>query len=194
MNKEQPTCYVIAGPNGAGKTTFALRYLPEITGCRNFINADLIADGLSPLDPSKVQVEAGKILLREIRSNVEKGEGFAFETTLSGRAYIRLLKELRSKGWKVVLFYLWIPSASFSSARVQQRVEAGGHDIPAEAIARRYKRTISNFLNIFTPLCDEVVCYDNSSPKPVLTFEQRGDARIIIDKQRYDMILRCING
>ncbi len=147
MNCKQPTCYVIAGPNGAGKTTFALRYLPEMTGCMNFINADLIADGLSPLDPTKVQMEAGKILLREIRSNVEKGEDFAFETTLSGRSYARLLKELRSKGWKTVLFYLWIPSARFSRARVLQRVEAGGHDIPAEAIARRYCRTVSNFLN-----------------------------------------------
>lgn len=102
---KQPTCYVISGPNGAGKTTFALRYLPEITGCRNFINADLIADGLSPLDPSRVQLEAGKTLLREIKSRVEKGEDFAFETMLSGRSYVRLLKELRSKGWKIVLFY-----------------------------------------------------------------------------------------
>ena len=194
MNREnQPTCYVIAGPNGAGKTTFALRYLPEITGCRNFINADLIADGLSPLDPSRVQLEAGKILLREIKTRVRKGEDFAFETTLSGRSYVRLLKELRSKDWKIVLFYLWIPSAEFSRLRVQQRVEAGGHDIPDDAIARRYPRTIDNFLNVFTPLCDEISCYDNSNPKPLLIFEQRGRERNIIDKRRYEIILGSLN-
>ncbi|MCF7848634.1 MAG: hypothetical protein K9M45_07290 [Kiritimatiellales bacterium] len=97
-SKLQPTCYVIAGPNGAGKTTFALRYLPEITGCRNFINADLIADGLSPLDPSKAQLEAGKTLLREIQSNVAGRADFAFETTLSGRSYVRLLNSMSSNG------------------------------------------------------------------------------------------------
>lgn len=164
---ESPTCYVIAGPNGAGKTTFALRYLPEITGCKNFINADLIADGLSPLDPSKVQLEAGKIFLREITERVEAGDDFAFETTLSGRMYARLLKELSSKHWKVVLFYLWIPGAEFSRLRVEQRVASGGHNIPADAIARRYQRTVSNFLNVFAPLCDKVLCYDNSEPEPV---------------------------
>ena len=153
MKSERPICYVIAGPNGEGKTTFALRYLPEITGCRSFINADLIADGLSPLDPAKVQMEAGKTLLREIRDHVEKGDDFAFETTLAGCTYARLLKELSSKGWKIVLFYLWIPSAEFSPARVKQRVESGGHDIPDEAIARRYSRTVSNFLSVFIPIC-----------------------------------------
>jgi predicted ABC-type ATPase len=146
--------------NGAGKTTFALRYLPEMTGCRNFINADLIADGLSPLNPAGVQLEAGKILLREIEANVTAETDFAFETTLSGRMYVRLLKELhstrlrsdgttaRQEGWKIVLFYLWIPDAEFSRLRVRQRVESGGHDIPDEAIARRYRRTVSNFLTV----------------------------------------------
>ena len=191
--EHQPTCYVIAGPNGAGKTTFALRYLPEMTGCRNFINADLIADGLSPLNPSRVQLEAGKTLLREIKAHVEKGEDFAFETTLSGRSYMRLLKELHSKGWKIVLFYLWIPSAEFSRLRVQQRVEAGGHDIPDDAIARRYRRTVDNFLNVFLPLCDEASCYDNSNPKPRLVFEEQGQERIIVDKRRYKTILGCLN-
>jgi predicted ABC-type ATPase len=145
MTSRQPTCYIIAGPNGAGKTTFALRYLPEMTGCRNFINADLIADGLSPLDPSKVQLEAGKILLSEIQLNVA------------------------------------------------QRVESGGHDIPDEAIERRYRRTILNFLHTFSPMCHEVLCYDNSSLKPILVFEERSGARVINDKSRYETILRCID-
>ncbi len=194
MNSEiQAICYVIAGPNGAGKTTFALRYLPEITGCKNFINADLIADGLSPLDPTKVQLAAGKTLLREIQSNVIKQVDFAFETTLSGRSYARLLKELRSNGWKVVLFYLWIPSAEFSRLRVEQRVETGGHDIPDDAILRRYKRTVSNFLTVFAPLCDEVFCYDNSEFKPLLVCEQQHGNLTIYDETRYSMILRSVD-
>jgi predicted ABC-type ATPase len=189
VDKTQPTCYVIAGPNGAGKTTFALRYLPEMTGCRNFINADLIADGLSPLNPAGVQIEAGKIFLREIEANVAAGTDFAFETTLSGRMYIRLLKELRSKGWKVVLFYLWIPGAEFSRLRVRQRVESGGHNIPDEAITRRYRRTISNFLTVFAPLCDEVFCYDNSNSGTVLVFANDADGRKIVDATRYALVL-----
>jgi predicted ABC-type ATPase len=189
VDKTQPTCYVIAGPNGAGKTTFALRYLPEMTGCRNFINADLIADGLSPLNPAGVQIEAGKIFLREIEANVAAGTDFAFETTLSGRMYIRLLKELRSKGWEVVLFYLWIPGAEFSRLRVRQRVESGGHNIPDEAITRRYRRTISNFLTVFAPLCDEVFCYDNSNSGTVLVFANDADGRKIVDATRYALVL-----
>ncbi len=187
--KAHPTCYIIAGPNGAGKTTFALRYLPEITGCLNFINADLIADGLSPLDPARVQLEAGKTLLREIKNNMDRGSDFAFETTLSGRSYARLLKELRSKGWKIILFYLWIPSAEFSRLRVRQRVEAGGHDIPDEAIARRYRRTVSNFMDIFIPLCDEVMCYDNSMPEPSLVFAVEEGIRKVLDKSLYQIII-----
>ena len=189
MNSKQPTCYVIAGPNGAGKTTFALRYLPEITGCKNFINADLIADGLSPLDPAKVQLEAGKTLLREIRGHVADGEDFAFETTLSGRSYAKLLKELKSKGWNILLFYLWIPSARFSAARVQQRVKSGGHDIPVDAISRRYYRTVSNFLNIFIPLCDEAICYNNAKTEPVPVFAEKDGVRTVLDDDLYQLIL-----
>ena len=184
---------MIAGPNGAGKTTFALRYLLKMTGCQNFINADLIADGLSPLNPKKVQVAAGKVLLQEIQNHVRQREDFAFETTLSGRSYAKLLHSLSSEGWRIVLFYLWIPSAEFSQLRVQQRVEAGGHNIPSEAIARRYRRTIHNFFNVFIPLCDKVLCYDNSNPKPLLIFEQVEQKINIIDQSRYETILRCLD-
>lgn len=193
QKKTQPTCYVIAGPNGAGKTTFALRYLPKITGCQNFINADLIAAGLSPLDPSRVQLAAGKMLLHKIHDQMGKSEDFAFETTLSGRSYARMFRSLHSKGWKIVLFYLWIPSAAFSRLRVQQRVDAGGHDIPEEAIVRRYRRTVSNFLNIFTPLCDKVFCYDNSDLEPIPVFVKNG-VKTVLDETRYQRILEVLNG
>lgn len=189
MNSEGPTCYVIAGPNGAGKTTFALQYLPEMTGCRNFINADLIAAGLSPLDPASVQMDAGRLLLREIEENIQKGRDFAFETTLAGRTYARLLKELRAQGWKIVLFYLWIPSAEFSRQRVRQRVADGGHTISDADIARRFPRTISNFIRVFSPLCDEVMCYDNSETDPWPVFADLGGDRIVLDENRYRLML-----
>ena len=138
-------------------------------------------------------MEAGKTLLREIQANVEAGEDFAFETTLSGRSYARLLKDMRSKGWKIILFYLWIPSAEFSRLRVQQRVEAGGHDIPDEAIARRYRRTVSNFLNVFAPLCDKVLCYDNAALEPVPVFVEEDGSRKVLDNAQYKKITESID-
>ena len=184
-----PVCCVVAGPNGAGKTTFALRYLPEMTGISHFINADMIAAGLSPISPEQVQMRAGRLLLEEIRRCVEKRVDFAFETTLSGRSYARLLARLRHEGWKVSMFYLWIPSKEFSRLRVRQRVEEGGHDIPLEAIKRRYDRTLSNFLKIFAPICDDVVCFDNTQAQPILVFDERQGKRTIVDRERYDRIV-----
>ena len=132
---------------------------------------------------------AEKTLLREIRVKVERRRDFSFETTLSGRSYVRLLKELRSNGWTIVLFYLWIPSAEFSRLRVEQRVEEGGHDISDEAILRRYSRTVSNFLNVFSPLCDEVFCYDNSTAEFVSVFSMVSDKKGVLDAKRYQLIL-----
>ena len=123
--KQKPTCFIIAGPNGAGKTTFALRYLPQIAGCRNFVNADLIAYGLSPFDSLSAQYEAGRLFLREIYANIDRRVDFAFEATLAGRSHISLLKKLRQDGWQVVLFFLWIPDAAFSKSRIRERVEHG---------------------------------------------------------------------
>jgi len=193
MKKTKPICYIIAGPNGAGKTTFALQYLAEIAGCRNFINADLIAQGLSPLDSLAAQYEAGRLFLKEIHSNIDKQIDFAFETTLAGRSYINLFKKLRQKGWQLVLFFLWIPDANFSKSRIQERVKHGGHSISHDTIYRRYPRAIYNFIEVYTPLCDKVFCYDNSNPKPVLIFEQDEKGRKISVNNIYDKIIRCSN-
>ncbi len=190
---KKPTCYVIAGPNGAGKTTFAMKYLPGIAGCNNYINADLIAYGISPLDSVAVQLEAGRIFLNEVYKNIEKRVDFAFETTLAGRSYIKLLKKLREEGWNIVLFFLWIPDADFSKDRVRQRVEEGGHDIPDEAIYRRYPRIMNNLLNVYIPLCDKITCYNNSNPEPVLIFEINEVGSNIIDNNIYNEIIRCSN-
>lgn len=190
---KKPTCYVIGGPNGAGKTTFAMDYLPEIAGCNNYINADMIAYGISPLDSVSVQLEAGRIFLNEVHKNIERRVDFAFETTLAGRSYIKLLKKLKEDGWKIVLFFLWIPDADFSKDRVRQRVEEGGHDIPDEAIYRRYPRIMNNLLNIYMPLCDKITCYNNSFPEPILIFEINEEGSNIIDNEIYNEILRCSN-
>jgi predicted ABC-type ATPase len=192
--KQKPTCFIIAGPNGAGKTTFALRYLPQIAGCRNFVNADLIAYGLSPFDSLSAQYEAGRLFLREIYANINKRVDFAFETTLAGRSQINLLKKLRQDGWYVVLFFLWIPDAAFSKRRVRERVEHGGHDIPDEAIYRRFPRIMHNLIKFYIPLCDKVVCYDNSESKPVLVFEQDKNGQKILNNDIYERIIRCAYG
>ncbi len=191
VTEKKPICYVIAGPNGAGKTTFAMEYLPEIAGCQNYVNADLIAYGISPLDSVAAQFDAGRLFLHEIHKNIEKQVDFAFETTLAGRSYINLFEKLREEGWQIVLFFLWIPDADFSRDRVRQRVQEGGHDIPDEAIYRRYPRIMHNLINTYIPLCDKVTCYDNSNPEPVPIFEQDKNGSRILNSEIYHKILRC---
>jgi predicted ABC-type ATPase len=189
--KQKPTCFIIAGPNGAGKTTFALRYLPQIAGCRNFVNADLIAYGLSPFDSLSAQYEAGRLYLRQIYANINRRIDFAFETTLAGRSQINLLKKLRQDGWQVVLFFLWIPDADFSKNRIRERVEHGGHNIPDDTIYRRFPRIMRNLIKVYIPLCDKVICYDNSGPKPLLVFKQDSKGRRILNQDVYAKILGC---
>ncbi len=113
-----PVCTIIAGPNGAGKTTFALRYLPQLTQCRNFVNADLIAAGLSPLSPEREWLAASRLLLQAVRRYIARREDFAFETTLSGKTYLHLIRSLLKVGWRVELYYLWLPSVEMSIERV----------------------------------------------------------------------------
>ncbi len=192
--KKLPTCFIIAGPNGAGKTTFALRYLPKIAGCRNFVNADLIAHGLSPFDSLSAQLEAGRLFLREIHANIDKRVDFAFETTLSGRSQISLIKKLKKDGWQIILFFLWIPNAAFSKSRIHERVKHGGHDIPEDTISRRYPRVMHNLVKIYIPLCDKVVCYDNSESEPVIIFVQDKNGQKISNNDIYEKIVRYVNG
>jgi predicted ABC-type ATPase len=188
--KQKPTCFIIAGPNGAGKTTFALRYLPKVAGCRNFVNADLIAYGLSPFDSLSSQLEAGRLFLREIHANIDKRIDFAFETTLAGRSHISLLKKLRQDGWLIIMFFLWIPNAAFSKSRIRERVKHGGHDIPDETIYRRFPRIMYNFIKLYIPLCDNVICYDNSSPNLVPIFRQDNRGKRILNQDIYNKMLR----
>ncbi|MCF6284356.1 MAG: hypothetical protein L3K26_04110 [Candidatus Hydrogenedentes bacterium] len=184
-----PVCTIVAGPNGAGKTTFALSYLPDI-GCRNFVNADLIAAGLSPLSPEREWMAAGRLFLKEIAHCVERREDFAFETTLSGRTYLRLIRQLMNDGWQVNLIYLWLPNVNISIERVAERARHGGHDIPHDAIIRRYPRSIDNLLNLYAPLCHSTICFDNSESSPTPIFLDDENGRTIKNTKRYDALLK----
>ena len=161
----------LVGMSGIGKTTFANEFLPNEANCLNFINADLIAAGISPYSPEAAAFKAGRIMLQEIISNVEKGESFAFETTLSGLHYATRIPEWRDLGYKVILLFLSLVSEETAIARVQQRVAAGGHDIPEQTIRRRYKSGMKNFNNIYRSIVNEWSLYDNSGPAPVLLEE-----------------------
>jgi predicted ABC-type ATPase len=180
-----PTCWIIAGPNGAGKTTFALQYLPQVARCDHFINADLIAAGLSPLAPEREQVAAGRLLLREVESCVRRRASFALETTLAGRGYLKLVERLRVEGWRVEMIYLALPDKAMSYLRVAERVAHGGHNIPAADIERRFGRSLRHLLNDFSHRVDFCRCFMNIGPTPELIFEQQGDRRDVYHGAHY---------
>jgi predicted ABC-type ATPase len=157
---------IIAGPNGAGKTTFAREFLPREADCPDFINVDLIAAGLSPFDPDRAAIRAGRLVLEEISRRVQQGKSFAFETTLSGRNYARLIPRWRAAGYHVKLIFLNLPNADLAVARVAARVAQGGHDIPDAVIRRRFDGGLHNFHNVYRALVDSWVLYDNSNAMP----------------------------
>lgn len=174
-----PTCWIIAGPNGAGKTTFAMEYLPTVADCRRFINADLIAAGLSPLAPEQHLLAASRLFLHEIKDCIAARQDFAFETTLAGRSYIKLIERLQATGWRVELIYLALPSTEMSRLRVAERVAHGGHNIPEADLIRRFPRSLHNLLNVFAPKVNQAQCYMNNDASPELVFQQEGTIRTI---------------
>jgi predicted ABC-type ATPase len=159
---------IVAGPNGAGKTTFAREYLQKEAHCPDFVNVDLIAAGLSPFDPGRAAVRAGRIMLAEIQRRVRKGESFAFETTLSGRGYARTIREWRRTSYHVRLIFLALPSPEMAIERVAARVSQGGHHVPPADIRRRFDSGLSNFQDIYRNLVDEWWWYDNAGNIPML--------------------------
>ena len=162
---------IIAGPNGAGKTTFAREFLPHEGNCPTFVNADLIAEGLNPLQPEEEAVAAGRMMLNMIRAYVAEGRSFAFETTLSGRTYARMIPQWQAQGYRVRLFFLRLPSPESAIERVRQRVSDGGHNIPEDVIRRRFNAGRRNFETIYRPLVDDWSLYDSSGIVPVLLSE-----------------------
>ncbi|MDP3903316.1 MAG: zeta toxin family protein [Methylococcaceae bacterium] len=183
-----PTCWIIAGPNGAGKTTFALEYLPKVALCRHFINADLIAAGLSPLAPEQQLLAASRLFLNEIEEHIAAGQDFAFETTLAGRSYLKLIRRLQAGGWQVELIYLALPNAEMSRLRVAERVVHGGHDIPAADIARRFPRSLYNLFHLFSPLADQTFCFLNKDRVPELVFQQNAEQRLVFNHEFFQFL------
>ncbi len=159
---------VIAGPNGAGKTTFAREFLPNEGHCPTFINADLIAAGISPFAPESVSVRAGRLMLEEIENMVRSRKSFAFETTLSGRTYLHKIREWQKIGYHVKLIFLSLPDANMAVARVAARVAQGGHNIPENVIHRRVSHGLYNFNKLYQPIVDAWILYDNSANIPVI--------------------------
>ena len=158
-----PKLYIIAGCNGAGKTTASYAVLPEMLGCKEFVNADEIAKGLSPFNPESVAIEAGRLMLQRMDDLLSEGSDFAFETTLSTRSYVKFIEGAQAKGYFVTLLYFWFPTPEQAIERVATRVREGGHNIPSDVIRRRYANGIKNLTALYIPLCNYWAIYDNSS-------------------------------
>jgi predicted ABC-type ATPase len=185
-----PTCFIIAGVNGAGKTTFALNYLSKITDCKRFINADLIAAGLSPLEPERELVAASRIFLQEIENCITRRENFAFETTLAGRGYLKLIERLHNQGWQIELLYLALPNIEMSVKRVAERVAYGGHNISITAIYRRFPRSLFNLFYQYRHRVDSCLCFMNNNEQPELIFEQQSLECNIIHDNFYQLLIK----
>jgi predicted ABC-type ATPase len=154
--------YIISGCNGAGKTTASFTIFPDVLGCREFVNADNIAAGLSPFNPESVAVEAGRIMLHRIQELMADFVDFAIETTLATRSYVALVKKAQSMGYKVTLIYIWLNTPELALQRVAERVKNGGHNIPPNVVERRYYKGVWNLFHLFMPICDAWIVADNS--------------------------------
>jgi len=184
-----PNLYIIAGCNGAGKTTASYTVLPEMLNCKEFVNADSIAAGLSPFNTESVAFEAGRIMLQRINTLLNDGVDFAFETTLATRSYVSLIKEAEALGYKISLLYFWLGSPNMAKQRVAERVKEGGHSIPAEIIERRYYRGVFNLINLYIPACSEWIVIDNVDLKPKVIAQSIDNKSDIINLELWNKIV-----
>ena len=185
---KEKVIYIIAGCNGAGKTTASFTILPEILDCKEFVNADEIAKGLSPFQPEKVAFEAGRIMLDRINVLLQSDESFAFETTLATRTYKQKLIDAAANGFSIKLLFFWLPSIEMAIDRVAIRVSEGGHNIPSNIIARRYQRGIENLFKIYLPLCNSWMIFDNEAISKIIAEKLNGQETKIFDKEKWDLI------
>ncbi len=181
----QNNVYVVAGPNGSGKTTFAREFLPNYAKCPNFVNADLIAQGLSPFVPRAATIKAGRLVLSRVNEFSNNGTDFGFETTLSGKTHLRLFRKMESRGYKVHIFFLWVPDQELSLLRIKNRVAGGGHNVPAVDVCRRFNRSIDNFFNVYQPFTHSWMLFDNSGATPVLAAKGANGSVIIENAEVY---------
>ena len=186
MNKN---LYIIAGCNGAGKTTASFTILPEILDCKEFVNADEIAKGLSPFQPEKVAFESGRIMLKRINELLDSNENFAFETTLATKSYKSKVIEAQKKNYKVTLLFFWLQNVDLAIERVKVRVQEGGHNIYTSVIRRRYLRGIQNLFQIYLPIVNEAYIFDNSNENEALIAEKCFNLDLkILDKEKFDKL------
>lgn len=180
--------YIIAGCNGAGKTTASFTILPEMLDCREFVNADEIARGLSPFQPEKVAFEAGRIMLRRVDELLSRGETFALETTLATKMYQQKIRVAQQQGYAVILLYFWLNNPELAQERVKTRVLEGGHSIAPEVIDRRYQLGINYLFAHYLNIVDEASIYDNSSGEPILLAQKLADGFHVANETLYNQL------
>ncbi|MEN2434276.1 zeta toxin family protein [Weeksellaceae bacterium A-14] len=184
---KEKNLYIIAGCNGAGKTTASFTILPEILECKEFVNADEIAKGLSPFQPEKVPFEAGRIMLNRIEELFEQNENFAFETTLATKTYKQKILQAQKNGYNTTLLFFWLKNTDLAKERVRIRVQEGGHNIPEDVIERRYLNGITNLFEIYLPIMDQVLIFDNSEGKHDLIAEKNLEDEInILNQEKFN--------
>ncbi len=190
-----PNFYIIAGCNGAGKTTASYTILPEMLNCKEFVNADSIAAGLSPFNPESVAIEAGRIMLTRINELLDRGEDFAIETTLATKSYVSLIKKAREKGYKITLVYFWLESPQEAIQRVAIRVSKGGHYIPDNIVERRYYRGISNLYNLYIQVCDYWMIFSNTVGTPeFITEGEFNQVNVVYNTDIWNIIMLQSDG
>lgn len=188
-NKDRLHLYIIAGCNGAGKTTASFTVLPEMLNCREFVNADEIAKGLSPFNPEGVAIQAGRLMIDRIIHLLKEGETFAFETTLATRSYVNLIQRAQKRGFFVTLLFFSLSTPEQAIARVAKRVSLGGHNIPTDVILRRYDAGLQNFFQLYTPIVNYWTLYDNSNiPGEKIAFGWKDERINIVDEAKYQRL------
>ena len=181
--------YIIAGCNGAGKTTASFTILPEVLNCKEFVNADEIAKGLSPFQPESVAMQAGRIMLARMDELLQKGETFAFETTLATKSYKQKIEWAQANGYEVTLLFFWLDSPNMAKKRVAQRVAEGGHSIPSQTIERRYHNGIANLFAIYIDMVDICYIFDNSEgERTPIAKKYKGGKEIIYNTDLYNQM------
>jgi predicted ABC-type ATPase len=186
---EEKNLYIIAGCNGAGKTTASFTILPEIIECKEFVNADEIARGLSPFQPEKVSFESGRIMINRINELLKDNESFAFETTLSTRSYKNKISQAKKQGYTVTLLFFWLNNIELAKERVRIRVIEGGHNIPKDVIERRYLKGIYNLFDIYLPIIDGALIFDNSYGKHELIAQKLSEEDLtVIDEIKFNKL------
>jgi predicted ABC-type ATPase len=186
--------YIIAGSNGAGKTTASYTILPDILDCKEFVNADEIAKGLSPFQPEKAGIAAGRLMLKRIKDLLAEGENFAFETTLSTRSYVRLMETAKTLNYQVTGLFFWLESEALAVSRVETRVKEGGHHIPTEIISRRYHKGLKNFFNLYLNKLDNWLFVNNSGDTYEIIAEGSTNELVIHNNPQWELLKMQYHG